>query len=168
MGTFNTRQLLYADPSLIPAIASRIESTFAAEGYEVQNDSLMSGGADISLTKGGIFRSVLGLKTALKISLSPQGGNILFDASVGIFGQQAIPTIIMLFFAWPVVITQIWGLIQQSQLDDRALNIAKEVIKEKGGATPLARPSNGKKFCAGCGTNLPEDAVFCPRCGRKQ
>ena len=166
MGTFNTQKLLYGDPSLIPDIASRIEASFTAEGYTVQNQSLISGGAEVSITKGGAFKAVLGMKTALKIKLNPQGDNISFDASVGIFGQQAIPTIISMLFFWPVLITQIWGMIQQSQLDDKALEIAEAVIREKGSKT--AATSDGKKFCVGCGHPLPADAVFCPKCGKKQ
>jgi hypothetical protein len=33
----------------------------------------------------------------------------------------------MLFF-WPVLLTQIWGLIQQSNLDDKAAEIVENVI----------------------------------------
>jgi hypothetical protein len=54
--------------------------------------------------------------------------SIAFEAGVGIFGQQAIPTIISMFFFWPVLLTQIWGLIQQSNLDDKAAEIVEKVI----------------------------------------
>lgn len=164
MGTFNTQKLLNGNPALIPAIAARLESAFTAEGYSVNNQSLLSGGADVSISKGGVFKAVLGMRTALKISLTPQSGGIAFDASVGIFGQQVIPTLVMWFFAWPVIITQIWGIIQQSKLDDKALSIAEEVIagsKDSNGAPKAA-------ICPGCGNELPADAMFCPVCGHKR
>ena len=69
MGTFTTRKFINGDPSLIPGIASRIESAFTVEGFTVLNQSLLSGSAEVSITKGGLFRAVLGMKTALKISL---------------------------------------------------------------------------------------------------
>jgi ribosomal protein L40E len=169
MGTFNTQKVIYGNPSLIPAIASRIESSFSAEGYTVQNQSLLSGSADISITKGGIFKAVLGMKTALKVTLKPQAGGILFDAGVGIFGQQVIPTVIMLFVAWPVLLTQIWGLVQQSKLDDKALAIAEEVVHSADTQTPrIAQMEPSGKFCTKCGNKLPEGAIFCPHCGNKQ
>ena len=62
MATFNTKKILYASPSLIPTIAERILEQFRAEGYEVNSDQLSNGGYDISLRKGGIFKSVLGMK----------------------------------------------------------------------------------------------------------
>lgn len=131
MGTFNTQKILAADPAMIPEIASKIESYFKAEGYDVKNLALANGAAEVSITKGNIFRVVLGLKTALKVSLTPQGNCLVFDASVGIWGLQAIPTIISMLFFWPVLITQIWGVVQQSKLDDKALEIAENVIDGK-------------------------------------
>lgn len=163
MGTFNTKKLLNGNPSLIPAIAARLESSFSAEGYNVDNQSLINGGADVSISKGGVFKAVLGMRTALKISLKPQNGGIVFDASVGIFGQQVIPTLIMWFVAWPVLVTQIWGLVQQSKLDDKALAIAEEVISGNV-TTSSAQP----RFCSGCGHELQDEALFCPNCGKRR
>ena len=81
MATFNTKKILYGSPSLIPIIADSMQTKFKADGYEVTMDSLSSGGYDISITKGGFFKAVLGMKTALKITLLPQDGNIKFEAN---------------------------------------------------------------------------------------
>ena len=182
MGTFNTKTVLNGNPSLIPAIAERICQEFAADGYEIKREDLISGGADISVAKGNMFKAALGMKTALKITLIPLNNGISFDAGVGIFGQQAIPTIIMWFFAWPVLITQIWGLVQQSKLDDKALAAAQSVIRENGGgvnygssygsvpppvpgSTTSSADAVTSKFCTNCGTKVAGNARFCPNCG---
>ena len=162
MGTFNTQKMLNGSPVLIPAIAAKIESSFAADGYSVNNQPLFGGGADISISKGGVFKAGLGMRTALKISLTSQSGGIAFNASVGIFGQQIIPTVIMLFFAWPVIITQIWGIIQQSKLDDKALAIAEDVIAGSKNSV------GSQETCPVCGNEFPADALFCPVCGQKR
>lgn len=172
MGTFNTKTILNSNPSLIPAIADRICQTFAADGYEINRDNLMSGGVDISVTKGGVFKAIVGMKTALKITLIPQSNSISFEAGVGIFGQQALPTVISMLFFWPVLLTQIWGLIQQSGLDDKALTAAQAVISETGGyssanlgnVTPPPVPGTSK-FCTNCGAKLSDNARFCSNCG---
>ena len=111
MGTFATKKILPGNPSLIPAIAEQIRTEFMAEQFEVQIDNLLSGGVDISISKGNLFKAVLGLKSALKVSLIPKDNAIAFEAGIGIFGQQAIPTIISMLFFWPVLITQIWGMV---------------------------------------------------------
>ena len=54
MGTFATKKILQGNPSLIPVIAEQIKTEFAAEQFEVQIDNLLSGGVDISISKGGL------------------------------------------------------------------------------------------------------------------
>ena len=168
MATFNTKKILYGSTSLIPTIANRIQEEFQNEGYEVAMDALSSGGYDISITKGGVFKAVLGMKTALKVTLLPLGSNISFEAGVGIWGQQAIPTVISMLFFWPVLITQIWGMVEQSKLDDKALELAQDTImmNNNNGAAHTNSNSNGSKFCTGCGTQNAESANLCSGCGR--
>ena len=164
MATFNTQKVLYGSPALIPNIASRIQEDFRTEGYEVAMNALSSGGYDISITKGGFFKAVVGMKTALKVTLLPQGNNIYFEAGVGIWGQQAIPTVISMLFFWPVLITQIWGMVQQAKLDDKALDIAQEVILTSKSANTAY--TGDRKFCTACGTPNVASANFCCGCGK--
>ena len=71
----------------------------------------------------------------------------------------------MLFF-WPLVLAQLWALVQQSRLDDKALSIAEEYVKEMG--APSQAGAGAKRFCTSCGREMPSDATFCPSCGAKQ
>lgn len=130
MGVFNTQAILRGHTRLIPAIADRICKEFKEEGYEGYRDNLNDGGIDISIAKGDFFKSVLGMDTALKIRLIPVDNAISFDAGIGIFGKQSIPTAISMFFVWPLILTHLWGLVQQSKIDDKALSIAHSVIRE--------------------------------------
>lgn len=168
MATFRTKKILYGSPSLILAIAEGIQIEFENEGYEVNMDVLSSGGYDISITKGGIFKAVLGMKTALKVTLIPQGNRIFFEAGVGIWGQQAIPTVISMLFFWPVLLTQISGMVQQAKLDDKALEIANEVIARESMFTTQTPMNNGNaRFCTNCGTQNVASAKFCCGCGKQ-
>ena len=105
------------------------------------------------------------MKSALKINLLPQHETILFDAGVGIWGQQAIPTAISLFVFWPVLLTQIWGAIQQANLDDKALAIINEVVSTT--PMPIAEEETTMKFCTACGHRNSSDARFCCECGHQ-
>ena len=160
MATFSKHQLINASPTLIPEMAQAVYRDFTNDGFEVNVENLYSGGADISISKGGAFKAVLGMKSALKITLQPRGNAVLFDANVGIFGQQVLPAIIAYFWCWPVILTQIWGLIQQSQLDDRALAAVMSVC-----GTTAVPPQGGTTFCPNCGKQIPQGAKFCPSCG---
>ena len=167
MATFSTKKILYGSTSLIPTIANRIQEEMINADYSVNIDQLSSGGCDISITKTGLFKAVLGMKTALKVTLVPQDNNIYFEANVGIWGQQAIPTVISMLFFWPVIITQIWGLIRQSKLDDQVLKIAEDVIRTSVSGIPKVNTTKGHKFCTSCGTQNSETANFCCGCGKQ-
>ena len=167
MGTFNTHKIINAEPSLIPAMANKITDYFKSQGYEVDVQVSDLGTYDISLTKGGMFKAVLGLKTALKVTLKSELDKVSFDAGIGIFGQQLIPALIMYFVAWPVLLTQIWGMVQQSNLDDTALMLAESVIPAMSSAPKIVEPTSISSFCPNCGGRHEAGMRFCPDCGCK-
>lgn len=164
MGTFNKKAILSATAQQILDIAESIRQDFVTDGFEVNVENLTNGGCDISITKGGLFKAVLGMRTALKVTLSPQLNGVLFDAHVGIFGQQIIPALIVYFFFWPVILTQIVGLIQQAQLDDKALAAAQRVIVNSNNKYVQI---DSRKFCTNCGNSISESTKFCPNCGKR-
>ena len=128
MGAFTTKKTLYGSPSQIPAIAEQIRQAFAADGYEVRIDNPAEG-QEIYITKGGFVKAALGLRSALKVTMKPtRDGNINFEAGVSIFKQQFVPTVITMCFFSPVVIAQIWGMIKQSKLDEKAVAIAEQAL----------------------------------------
>lgn len=132
MGIFKTSKLLYGNPDLIETIAAAIESKFRTDGYDVCVENTYDNGKDISISKGGLFKRVLGMRTALKVSLSPCDGNIWFKTDVGIFGNQVLPTVLVVSGMWLILLPQIWGLVHQASLDDKALEIAERIVYGSG------------------------------------
>ena len=128
---FSSSKIFWASADYIPVVVEDLCETLKVEGYEVVSQKLVSGDEEISISKGGFFRSISGMKTALKITLTGLGDRFRVDCKVGIFGQQAVPTIISMLFCWPVMITQIWGLVRQSKLDDHILDLVDEAIKNQ-------------------------------------
>ena len=165
MGVFNTHKVINTDPSYIPEMVAKITSHFKMEGYEIDTIASDTGAYDISITKGGLFRTVSGLKTALKITLKPYIGKVSFDAGVGIFGQQIIPALITYFVAWPVILTQIWGIIQQSDLDDKALALAESVVPSSPSVSRTVEATSVSSFCSNCGSKCETGMRFCPHYG---
>jgi hypothetical protein len=102
---------------------------FEQQGYEVTETHIPSGGVQVSIRRGGTFKAIIGMKTALNIKIEPQANGSKVEAGVGIFGQQAIPTAITLLVFWPVVIAQVWNMAQEAKLDDEALDVAEESLK---------------------------------------
>ena len=155
MGTFHSTAIFQSDHSAMSIMADAIALDFQKSGYKVKKDSTVTGGYVVSITKGNIFSAVLGLQTALKVTIKPTNTGISVDAGVGLFGLQVIPTIITFYLAFPVIITQVWGLIRQAGLDDRVIEIAREIAKKN----PVR-----KSYCPHCGKQVPSTAIVCPQC----
>lgn len=119
MGAFSSQKTLYGDTTKIPQVADQIRQAFVNEGYEVRIEDPASG-QRIFISKGGLFKAALGLRTALEVTMTP------IASGVSVVKQQLVPTLITMFVFAPVVIAQVWGMVQQSKLDEKALAIAEK------------------------------------------
>ncbi len=163
---FASQMKFNVSPSCIPHMAKALENALREEGYDTKCDTLLNGDVVVSLTKGGMFKAVVGMKTALKVELRADCGSVLAKTGVGIWGHQIVPTVIMLLWFWPVLITQIWGLVQQSRLDAHVMDILSRAVS--GGMDAIDVPSedvSSARFCSECGK--PVHGNFCSNCGAK-
>ena len=126
MGTFNSTQTFpYEVEDLVP-VAQDVMRHFEQQDFEVTETPLEAGGVQVSIRRGGTFKAIIGLKTALNVKIEPATDGTKVDAGVGIFGQQAIPTAITLLVFWPVIVAQVWNMAQEAKLDEEALGRGKE------------------------------------------
>lgn len=129
MGTFDSSHTVaYVVEDLSP-VAQDVMRHFEQQDFEVTETPIRTGGVQVSIRKGGIFKAIIGLKTALNVRIEPVANGTRVEAGVGIFGQQAIPTAITLLVFWPVVIAQVWNMTQQAKLDEEALGVAEQSLK---------------------------------------
>ncbi len=163
---FTSSRVFKVAPNRIPDMARTLEVELRKEGYDTRNDLLLGGDEIVSVTKGGLFKAVVGMKTALKVELRADNGNVLAKTSVGIWGHQIVPTVIMLLWFWPVLITQIWGLVQQSRLDTHVMEILARAASAEPGAVDIpCEEATPARFCSECGK--PITGNFCANCGMK-
>ena len=165
MGVFNSSKTISTKLRNLKPVLSDVKTYFEDKGYTVQTGEVDVGGF-ISITKGGFFKSVAGLKTALNTTLTFQQGSIFVEAKVGAFGEQAMAAAAGWIVTWPLAITSAIGMISQSKLDEEMINeIEKSIYKYE---QRQESSSTEEKFCVDCGAPVPADAAFCPNCGKKQ
>lgn len=166
MATFKSEKFIPTNMKDLSAVANTVKEYFESKGYTVSmEDNAM--GCFISLNKGGMFKAVLGMKTALNIEIRTLTGGVAANAKVGIFGQQLVPSMISLFVAWPVLVTQITGLVSQSKLDDEALEVIEKSIHSLEAGENVT-VNSASAFCTSCGSALKPGSRFCSECGAKQ
>ena len=129
MGTFNSSKTVPYVAEDIAPVARDVMRHFEEQDFEVTETNIPMGGVQVSIRKGGTFKAIIGMKTALNIKIEPQANGTRVEAGVGIFGQQAIPTAITLLVFWPVIIAQVWNMAQEAKLDEEALGVAEESLK---------------------------------------
>ena len=136
MGTFNsTKTVPYVVDELGP-VAQDLVRYFEGQDFETIETNLPAGGVQVSIRRGGTFKAIIGMKTALNIKIEPVANGTTVEAGVGIFGQQAIPTAITLLVFWPVLVAQVWNMSQEAKLDEEALNVAEESLKAHSSKAP--------------------------------
>jgi hypothetical protein len=136
VGTFNSSKTVpYVVDDLTP-VAQDLMKYFEGQDYDTTETHLPAGGVQVSIRRGGTFKAIIGMKTALNIKIEPVDGGTKVDAGVGIFGQQAIPTMITALVFWPVIISQVWNMAQEAKLDEEALGVAEESLKAHASGTP--------------------------------
>ena len=163
MGVFNTSKTIETKLRDVKGILADAKAHFEGKGFEVKTEETVDGGF-ISITKGGLFKEGLGLKSALNTTLKFQDNAILAEAKVGAFGGKAIATLGGLFVTWPLALTAAIGMVTQSKLDDEMIAVLEEAVRkyEKN-----AGGDGGKNFCVKCGAELQSGSVYCPKCGAK-
>ncbi len=109
MGTFNSSHTVPHVVEDLTPVAHDVMRHFESQDYEVSETPIPTGGVQVSIRRGGTFKAIIGMKTALNIKIEPQANGTRVEAGVGVFGQQAIPTAITLLVFWPVIITQVWN-----------------------------------------------------------
>ena len=189
MSMFKSERLIPVTGADLGPVAAELAEHFRQRNYEVECLQVADGAWQVGITRGGMFKAAVGLKSALKIEIERQPFGTMVRAGTGIFGKQAVPTAITMLVAWPVLLTQMWGLVQQAGLDGEAIRVV-EVSLQRGarsGAAPDGAPAGGNgatmpadlnnhaaaagqppaaAFCTGCGSRMDADARFCASCGK--
>jgi hypothetical protein len=120
----------------IEKVATDLENMFRAQSYETQQlgnkDQMM-----VQLKKGGELAALVGLQTALTLTLQRSSGGVVAmigqqkwidKAAVGAVGLVAAPFIPIL---WPLMITAGAGAIKQANLGNQVLNTVDGLIRQQ-------------------------------------
>lgn len=167
MGIFNSSKIIATELKDLSPVLSDVKEHFEKEGFEVETKETETGGI-ISITKGDLFKAVMGLKSALNTTLTVQEGSVLVEAKIGAFGGKVIAAAGAVLATGILGVTAGVGLYNQSQLDEEMIaEIEKSIYKHASTNIGSASPVRQGKFCTHCGAAVQEDALFCQKCGNK-
>jgi hypothetical protein len=140
-------------------VAQAVARNFEERDFEVQVTALSPQCWEIGIHKGGAFQAIIGMKTALRIRIQSVEGGTQIEAGIGLLESQGISTAVSMLAFWPVLVTQTWGLVRQSKLDEEAIAVAEAAL--------LAQQASKSRYCHECGAAITAAAAFCHDCGAR-
>lgn len=158
MSIFKSTQVVPVVVADLASVAQVVAREYEDRGYTVHVASQEPGCQEIGITQGGLFKSVLGLKTALRLRIETVGGATRIDAGIGLLESQAVPTAVTMLVFWPALVTQSWGLVQQHKLDQEAVAMIEAALRKAA--------AGSAHFCNQCGAKVEAGARFCSHCGQ--
>lgn len=145
MGVFQSQKTVPVHVADLAPVAQAVANHFQAKGFEVQTQS-SDKGWHISISKADTFKVVMGTKTALNVELAPKGDGTDISAGIGVFGQHGGGLGGVL--AGPLMLTQLWGMVQQSKLDDEAMAVAEKALQDVKAAAAEAERAAAARVAA--------------------
>jgi LysM repeat protein len=145
MGVFQSQKTVPVHVADLAPVAQAVANHFQAKGFEVQTQS-SDKGWHISISKADTFKVVMGTKTALNVELAPKGDGTDVSAGIGVFGQHSGGLGGVL--AGPLMLTQLWGMVQQSKLDDEAMAVAEKALQDVKAAADEAERAAAARVAA--------------------
>jgi hypothetical protein len=172
MNPFKSEKLIPISVADLEPVAQELKAHFEQRRYLVECQQVSPGVWEVGITRGGTFKAAMGLKSAMKVRLEADDAGTMVRARVGVFGKQAIPTMITMLVMWQMIVVQAWELIREAALDDEAVRVVEISLarhqRAAGKAADDAAPAQAadSQPCAGCGADVQESARFCPHCGQ--
>ncbi len=161
MSLFKVAKTVPGSVADLGPVVRAVMKHFTDLDYEVRREQSSPQCWEIGIHKGGTFKAIVGLKTALRIRIETIGTSTQVEAGIGLLESQGISTAISMLAFWPVLVTQTWGVVRQSKLDEEAIAVAEAALLAQ-----QALPGTSR-YCHECGVALAEASAFCHACGAR-
>lgn len=125
------------------------------------------------------WRSLLGMSSALNITLTKRGNDLIVETDAGKWADKIAVGAVGAFILHPLLITAAYGAWKQSQLPDRIFGVIEQYLKERQGSSKATRiqvQSSGDLSPSGVVSDTASDAatastaaaeeIACSNCGQ--
>jgi len=108
-------------------IVESLKSFLCSNGYSVQ-EFLKHDGLILQIRRGGGFKAVLGLSTALNVNIEQNERYFTISFSNGKWVDKAAVAGISMFVLWPLLITSAVGAYKQSELPNQIIQYVNSEV----------------------------------------
>ncbi len=170
-------------------LANRVSSWLVLNDFESRTINLPGGGIAVQARQPASWRYILGMSSALNITFSMRGSNLVVDMDAGRWADKVAVGAVGALILHPLLITTAYGVWKQSQLPDKVFRVVEQYVNERqgpaAGATRITIHSPGEPIpekaipekassstpeetiCPSCGQAATEGAKYCDQCGAR-
>ena len=171
-----TEQRVFHAPDVnIGELTGVLTDWFQSQGFEAQTLESGGGGFAIQARKPEAWRNWVGLSSALNVTMTPQGDNMLVQTGAAKWIDKAGAAAGGLILGlWPVLIPAAYGAWKQSQLPGEVFQVIEQYLST--GQAPIGATRSTVKApvavasttpCPSCSKPVRAGAKFCDHCGAK-
>ncbi len=167
-------------------VARKVSSWLVLHDFEARIVDLPDGRTTVQARQPKSWRYILGMSSALNITLRTEGDKLVVETDAGIWAEKIAVGAVGVFILHPLLITMAYGTWKQMQLPEKVFGVIEQYINERQGPTRAARipvqSSNEPTpegaisetvstsapediVCANCGEAAGEEAKYCDQCG---
>jgi len=170
-------QRMYHAPGVdLRELASVVSDWFQNQKFETQILEAPGGGLVVQARQPEAWRSILGMSSALNVTMTPQGENLVVQMGAAKWVDKAAVGAVGVLLFWPALIPAAYGAWKQKQLPNQVFQLIDQYVATgqvpvippapapaKKAPAPTAAPSGLQ--CPSCGKPVREGAKFCDNCG---
>ncbi|MCR4407844.1 MAG: zinc ribbon domain-containing protein [Anaerolineae bacterium] len=169
-----TEQRMYHAPGLdIRELASVVSNWFQSQKFETQVLEAPGGGFVVQARQPEAWRSILGMSSALNVTMTLQGENLIVEMGAAKWIDKAAVGAVGVLIFWPALIPAAYGAWKQKQLPSQVFQLIDQyvatgqvpVVGPVPVAAPAPAPAPSAARCPSCGQPVRAGAKFCDNCG---
>ncbi|MBC7249994.1 MAG: zinc ribbon domain-containing protein [Anaerolineae bacterium] len=170
-------QRMYHAPGLdLHELAGVVSDWFQSQQFETQILEAPGGGLVVQARQPETWRSILGMSSALNVTMTRQDENLIVQMGAAKWVDKAAVGAVGLLLFWPALIPAAYGAWKQKQLPNQVFQLIDQYVATgqvpvippapapaKKAPAPTAAPAGLQ--CPSCGQPVREGAKFCDNCG---
>lgn len=120
-------------------VANVVSSWLVLHDFESRTIDLPGGGMAIQARQPKSWRYILGMSSALNITINKRGNEVVVETEAGSWAEKIAVGAVGAFILHPLLITAAYGAWKQSQLPDKIFGAVEEYITSRQGTAGTAR-----------------------------
>ncbi len=124
-------------------VARKVSSWLQLHDFAARIVDLPDGRITVQARQPKSWRYILGMSSALNITLGTEGGKLVVETDAGQWAEKVAVGAVGVFILHPLLITMAYGTWKQMQLPEKVFEVIEQQIKERQGKEKQGEEGQG-------------------------